>query len=220
MTPENVVDIDMGDQSSEDIAKSAGFDSVDDMAEAAKKHKSRVGYDGRKDRKIEELESKIEAIQEKQQVVDLGVSDDSDESTKLLARRVISLEREMDDIAKGTLIEEGDEDLEPYFEEARRLYPAIMQEKSRSKRISAYRRIARDLKAEADGAGLGEPPVKTTRGMPFVTTGRSPVSSPRRQISDDEFTEKLRVDLRAASKTEKAAVKAKYIAQRPHLFTD
>lgn len=214
MTPEDVVDIETGDKSPEELAESMGFGSVGEMAETARKHKNREGYDRRKDDQIEKLNTRILELETKKEEEELALDGDESESAKRMAREIINLKRTVNSLASKTLTEEGDEELQPYFAQAKRENPELMTIKDPARRLQTMRRIARDLKAENDKSAPPE-----TAGVDASTAHLSGGSTPvtrRGSVTEDQALERYEKELGAAkTKTELDAISAKYRKKYP-----
>lgn len=210
MTPEE-----SGDSAVDTALAKAGVDSVEELAELALKQKNRDGYDSRQSHKIRELQEQIAALEERQQQDDLGIGEESDETTKRMARELRELNHTVTSLAVQVLKKPGDDDLAPFMDQALEQYPEFKKTKDPVRRMDAYRRIARDLKAEADGGSdqITGRDIDTTSA--HLTGGGSPVSR-REGISEEEALAKYEQELAAASKGGQEAIHAKYRSKYPH----
>lgn len=209
MTPE------VGESVVETALETAGVDTIEEMADLARKHKNQAGYEGRKEKEFRALKAEIEEIKGKQQEQDLGIGDEASDFERKMARKVLELESKVTSLTHEAATEPGDKALEPYYDRVLTEHPEVREIGDPVARMRVSRRLARDMKAETEGGSgpSGDRVSDTT--VAHLTGGGSQVSQ-RTSVTEEKALEKYEAELAAAKGTQSDAINAKYRTKYPH----
>lgn len=216
MTPE---DLDEGQGDSvESVLKKFGVKSVDELDGIAEKHRSRKFFDIRQDDKLEKLAAKVSELESElatkraEEEFGSGLSPES----KMLARELAALKDQQASMMAKFVRTKEDDELEHYYDGITEEYPELRKIADPMRRIEAYRRIARSLKAEAEtGANSGKRRTSDASHA-ALAGGGAPVSTRSGPEDEGVILEKFKTELgRAKTKRDKEAVYDKYRAKYP-----
>jgi len=199
-----------------DVLGELGVKSVEELRTIVTRQKNREGYESRKvgdlQRQVDQLAATLEGKKE-EEIFELG--DNADDTVKRLARELLAMKKQFGAVVNQVMSSPEDADLEDHLRQAKEEYPEIAVIKDPVRRITALRRIARDLKKAETESASGSPGSREhDTSVAHLAIGSSPVSQ-RSGLTEEQALEKYRRDRVAASGPGKLAVDAKYRALYP-----
>jgi hypothetical protein len=198
-----------------DLMKAHGVATIEELDERIAAGTIRHRAFAKQRLENERLQQKLEEIEAKRDDAAAGISESTDPAVKSLARQVRQLQ---DTIAKNKLLD-GDEDMEPLYEEVLERFPHVKRIANQEERVASARTLALGLKAEKEKSAINGRDASTQRTLARTHVerggGSSPLISGRPSEAEDLARYKRDLNAAGSDKEARAKVDAKYRRQYP-----